>query len=79
MLRQLSAQATHALTQASIPSRPRQLWAHASHTAAQISQYCALNGESLSCKLAAVWQTSAQLIIRRKWLGSTCWPPRSRQ
>jgi hypothetical protein len=56
-----------------------QLLAQASQTSAQTLQSWLLKAEALNMKLVDVWQISAQLIIRRKWSGSTCLPPDSRQ
>jgi hypothetical protein len=56
-----------------------QFLAQASQTSAQTRQSWLLKAEALSIKLAEVWQISAQLIIKRKWSGSTCLPPDSRQ
>lgn len=79
MLRQLTAHASHARMQSSIPLRARQLSAQASHTSAHNAQNCMLKLELLNCRLAEVWQTSAQLFIKRKCAGSVCLPPSSRQ
>jgi site-specific recombinase XerD len=79
IVRQRAAQARHASTHGSIPSRPAQLSAQASHTAAHRRQLAAWNSDDRSMKSAVVAQIAAQSAIRRKCLGATWSPPVSRQ
>ncbi|TYP89505.1 hypothetical protein BCL69_101622 [Nitrosomonas communis] len=75
---QLLAHSRQTLAQSLIPIFS-QLLAQASQTSAHTLQSWWLKGEWISIRLTEVWQTSAQLIIRRKWSGTTCSPPDSRQ
>ncbi len=77
--RQVSAHVLQASTHASIPPMRWQLSAQAAHTCAHTAHSAALNFELLNCKFADVWQISAQFIISRKCVGSTCEPPDSIQ
>ena len=79
ILRQLSAHCRHAATQSSMPSRPSQLAAQASHTSAQTWQVCLCKGVPINMKLAEARHISAQAIISLKCSGATCRSPSSRQ
>jgi hypothetical protein len=52
---------------------------HSVQICAHSPQVCLWWGVLISMKCAEVLHISAQAIMRRKWAGSTCFPPASRQ
>jgi hypothetical protein len=74
-----SAHVRQACTHSSMSPTRSQSTAQARQTLAQTPQVSPWSFEPLSMKFALVWQISAQFIMSRKWSGSTCFPPVSRQ
>jgi hypothetical protein len=74
-----SAQASHAATHSSMSPTRLQSLAHSAQISAHSLHVCLWWGVLISMKWAEVRHISAQAIMRRKWTGSTCFPPASRQ